>query len=78
MLEFFGSLMLAAGLLTRPVAFALAIEMAVITFRIHFAAGFFWADRGYEVALLLLLMCIAFTAGGGGRYSLDRLIGKEF
>lgn len=77
-LEFFGALMLAAGLLTRPVAVAMAIEMAVITFRIHFGAGFFWADHGYEFALMLMLMCLAFAAGGGGRYSLDRLIGREF
>ena len=79
-LEFFGALLLIAGLWTRPVAFALAIEMAVITFRIRFDDGFFVTPRGggMEIAVLLLLICVALLFGGGGRYSADRLIGREF
>jgi putative oxidoreductase len=77
-LEFFGVILLALGLFTRPVAFALAIQMAVITFRIQFENGFFWTTRGYEFALLLTLACVAYLIGGGGRYSLDRVIGREF
>ena len=66
------------GLFIRPVAFALTIQMAVITYMIQFPNGFFWSARGYEFALLLTLVSIAFVAGGGGRYSLDRRIGREF
>jgi putative oxidoreductase len=77
-LEFFGAILLVFGLFTRPIAFALAIQMGVITFLIQFKNGYFWTGYGYEFALLLMLVCIAFTAGGGGRYSLDRRIGREF
>ena len=77
-LEFFGVILLTLGLFTRPVAFALAIQMAVITFRIQWANGYFWTARGYEFALLLMLVCIAFVIAGGGRYSLDRKLGREF
>ena len=77
-LELFGAILLVFGLFTRPVAFALAIEMAVITFMIQLPNGYFWTSRGCEFALLLMLVSIAFVAGGGGRYSLDRIIGREF
>jgi len=77
-LEFFGMILLALGLFTRPVAFALAIQMAVITFLIQMPNGYFWTSRGFEFALLLMVVCIAFLIGGGGRYSLDRVLGREF
>ena len=77
-LEFFGMIMLALGLLTRPIAFAFAIEMAVITVMVQMPNGYFWTSRGAEFALILFLVCVAFVIGGGGRYSLDRRIGKEF
>jgi putative oxidoreductase len=77
-LEFFGMMLLALGLLTRPVAFAFSIQLAVITFMIQMANGYFWTSRGMEFALVLLVVCIAFVFGGGGRYSLDRRLGREF
>jgi putative oxidoreductase len=77
-LEFIGAILLLLGLFTRPVAFALAIQMAVITFMIQMPNGFFWTSRGCEFPLLLTLVAIAFVAGGGGRYSLDWRIGREF
>jgi putative oxidoreductase len=77
-LEFFGVILFAIGLLTRPVAFMLAFEMAVIAFRVHNDAGFFWTAHGYEYALLMMGIFVAFMIGGGGRYSLDRRLGREF
>jgi putative oxidoreductase len=77
-LEFFGMILLAAGLFTRPVAFAFAVQLGVITFMIQMANGYFWTSRGMEFALALFLVCVAFVLGGGGRYSLDRRIGREF
>jgi putative oxidoreductase len=77
-LEFFGAILLALGLFTRPIAFALAVELAVIAFGIMAARGLFWTTGGIEVALLMGLATIGFVIGGGGRYSLDRLIGREF
>jgi putative oxidoreductase len=76
--EFFGAIMLALGLFTRPVAFALTVELTVIAFGIMSLKGFFWTTGGLEVALLMELATIGFIFGGGGRYSLDRLIGREF
>jgi putative oxidoreductase len=76
--EFFGAILLGIGLFTRPAAFALAIELAVIAFAIMALRGVFWTTGGIEVALLMMLMAIGFVFGGGGRYSLDRLIGREF
>ena len=77
-LELVGMLMLAAGLLTRPIAFMFFIEMAVITITIQMPNGYFWTSRGCEFALLLTLVSFAFVIGGGGKYSLDRRIGREF
>ena len=76
-LEFFGVILLALGLFTRPVALMLAFEMAVITFKIH-NETFFWTQHGYEYALLMGVIFVAFMIGGGGRYSLDRKLGREF
>lgn len=77
-LEFFGAILLAIGLFTRPVAFALAVELIVIAFGISAPRGFFWTSNGMEVALVLDILAIGLVFGGGGRYSLDRVIGREF
>ena len=76
--EFAGAILLGLGLFTRPAAFALAVELAVIGFGIMALRGFFWTAGGLEVALLMMLAAIGFVFGGGGRYSLDRRIGREF
>jgi len=77
-LEFYGMILLALGLLTRPIAFAFAIEMAVIALMIQMPNGYFWTSRGAEFAIMLFVVCLAFLFGGGGRYSLDRKLGREF
>jgi putative oxidoreductase len=69
---------LAIGLLTRIAAAVIGIEMLVIVFVFQWQFGYFWTVRGYEYALLWLLLCIAIFFKGGGRYSVDRMIGKEF
>ena len=77
-LELVGMIMLAAGLLTRPIAFMFFVEMAVITLTIQMPNGYFWTSRGCEFALLLTLVSFAFVMAGGGRYSIDRRLGREF
>jgi len=69
-IEFFGGLMIALGLFTRPVAFILCGHMAVIFWWRHFPP--FWPvmNRG-EVPVLLCFMFLLLWAWGGGRYSLD-------
>jgi putative oxidoreductase len=77
-LEFFGGILLVLGLFTRPVAFALAIEMAVITWGVLAPRAWLWTGNGVEVGLLLALVLVGLVFGGSGRYSLDRRIGREF
>lgn len=76
--EFFGGLFLAVGLLTRPAAVGIAILMAVATFQVHMANGFFWSNGGYEYPMLWGLIALALAFRGGGELSLDRAIGREF
>jgi len=77
-LEFYGMILLALGLLTRPVAFAFAIELALIVLTIQLPNGYFWTSRGAEFAIMLFVVCLAFVFGGGGRHSIDRKLGREF
>jgi putative oxidoreductase len=79
-LELFGGAALAVGLLTRPIALLLVIEFVIITFGWNVRFGYFFSAQGggYEFPLLLLLLYFAIFFRGAGRYSLDRLIGKEF
>ena len=78
LLELVGMIMLAVGLGTRIIAFMMAIELGVIVVMIQMPNGYFWTSRGTEFALVLFLVCLAFVFGGGGRYSLDRKLGREF
>jgi putative oxidoreductase len=75
--EFFGALFLAIGLLTRFAAAAIWIEMAVIIVFYQWRFGYFWTQKGIEFALLWLLLCTAIFFRGGGRYSVDRYLGRE-
>ena len=76
--ELFGAILMIVGLFTRPAAFAIAAQLAVITFGIQIKSGYFWSGRGFEVGLLMMLVFLAFCFGGGGRWSADRAIGREF
>jgi len=78
LLEVAGGIMLAAGLLTRPVAMAVAIFM-VTAITIHWPNGYFWINQGggWEVPLIWGAGALFFALRGGGAYSVDRLIGKE-
>ena len=69
---------LALGLFTRIAAIMIWIEMAVIITNFNWKFGYFWTNRGIEYALLLLLLCTAILFRGGGRFSIDRMIGREF
>jgi len=75
--ESFGAAFLAIGFLTRLCAAAICIEMAVIIVLFQWGFGYFWTARGYEYALLWLLLCTAIFFRGGGRYSIDHYLGRE-
>jgi putative oxidoreductase len=77
LIEFFGGLMLALGVATRVVAALVAGLMAVAVLQVHLGAGFFWTSGGFEYPLFWGVVALAFVIRGGGRYSLDRVIGYE-
>ena len=77
LIEFVGGLMLAAGLLTRPVAALVAGVMAVAAFGVHLPNGFFWTAGGLEYPLLWGVAALYFALRGGGRYSLDAVVGRD-
>ena|SRR5579863_5229544 len=75
--EFVGGICIMFGLFTRFFAAACAIELGYICFVMYWPNGFSWMKRGYEYVLLWGLLCFAISLKGGGRLSLDRLIGRE-
>ena len=76
-IEFFGGLALALGLLTRPVAALVFGLMVVAIVTVHLGNGYFWTDGGYEYPLLWAILALSYVVKGGGRYSLDAKIGRE-
>lgn len=75
--EFFGGIALALGLLTRASALAITVLLLVAS-SVHFGAGFFWTDGGWEYPILWAIVALAFVTKGGGKYSLDNAIGIRF
>ena len=70
-LETFGALLIVLGLLTRPVALLLALEMMVAYFQAHFPRGGFPLENGGELALLYMLVWVFLAGNGAGPFSLD-------
>lgn len=77
-LELVGGLLLVLGLLTRPVALLFTGFLIVATFYVTPRFGFWSRDGGVEYAALLLVLILSILVRGGGAYSLDRRIGREF
>lgn len=71
-LELFGGLLIALGLLTRPVALLVAVEMVAAHFMAHQPRGGFPMQNGGELALLYALVFAFLFANGSGPASLDR------
>jgi putative oxidoreductase len=80
-IETAGALCVAIGLFTRFFAAALAIEMLIAMFLVHWANGFLVSvgqqKNGIEYVLLLGIVFFAIAIRGGGPYSVDAKIGKE-
>jgi putative oxidoreductase len=75
--EALGGLLLALGLFTRPAALAVVIFMCNAIYWTS-ARGFFWTQGGSEYSILILVVALVFLIRGGGEYSIDRAIGREF
>jgi putative oxidoreductase len=76
--EFFGGLLIAVGLFTRPAAVAAAVMLLVATVKVHLGNGFFWTSMGSEYPLMWAILAAAIAVKGGGRLSVDGRIGREF
>jgi putative oxidoreductase len=68
--EFFGGILVAAGLLTRPAAIFAAATMGVAAFHVHAADPF----EKKELAVLYLGAFVTVILTGPGRIALDALI----
>jgi len=81
--EFFGSLGLILGLLTRIAAFGIGMNMLVAILMVHRHFGFFmnWfgnqKGEGIEYHLLTLALAIALMIRGGGAFSADRALSEK-
>lgn len=84
MIEFFGALMLIAGMVTRFIALLVIVNFAGIIFTSHIANGFFmnWfgnqAGEGYEYHLLIIGMAGSLFISGAGKFSVDKLVHTKF
>jgi putative oxidoreductase len=81
--DFFGSLALVAGLLTRFSAAAAAAVMLGAVLLVHLPNGFFmnWGGaphgEGYEFHLLAMAMAASLMISGGGRASIDAWLARR-
>jgi putative oxidoreductase len=73
-LEFFGGILLALGLFTRPVAFILSGQMAVAYWMAHAPQSVFPVLNGGDAAILYCFVFLYIAAAGAGPWSLDAAI----
>ncbi len=71
-LEVAGGVLIVLGLLTRPVAFILAGDMAFAYFMAHFPRNFFPMLNGGDAAILYCFIFLYLAAAGPGPWSLDQ------
>ncbi len=75
--ELVGGLLLVLGLGTRVVAALLALNMLGALVLVHLPAGFFAAEGGVELVLLLAAASALFVLAGAGRWSLDHVVAAK-
>lgn len=76
-IETFGGALLLLGLMTRPIAFLLAGEMAFAYFLVHAPKGFWPLLNAGELSALYCFLFLYFAAAGGGPISLDAMIARS-
>ena len=76
-LELVGGALIVIGLLTRPVAFILAGEMAFAYFIGHAPRNFYPVNNGGDAAILYCFVFLYLAAAGPGPWSLDAAVRKE-
>jgi putative oxidoreductase len=76
-LQFFGGILLAIGLVTRPIAFLLFI-LFLFSIYFHLPFGFFALEGGVEYVILWAAALLFFAIRGGNEWSIDAKMKKEF
>ena len=76
-LEIVGGILLVLGLLTRPVAFVLAGEMAFAYWMGHAPRNIYPILNGGDAAILYCFLFLYLAFAGGGAWSVDRAIWKR-
>ena len=76
-LEVFGGAAFTLGLLTRPVSFILAGEMAVAYFQFHYPNSFFPTVNMGIPAVLYCFIFLYFVVSGAGEWSVDEMISRS-
>src|SRR3954452_20371621 len=76
--QLIGGPLLALGLFTRPVAFAVLVFLVVTNFERWRVGKYFWNQLGLEYTLMWTIAAFYFLVHGGGTISLDHLIGRAF
>jgi putative oxidoreductase len=76
-LEFFGGLLIAIGLLTRPVAVLLCIQMLWAYVQAHLPQGGLPIQNQGELALLYALTWAYFAGNGAGPASVDAALARR-
>jgi len=76
-IEFFGGLLIALGLVAGLAAFIACGEMAVAFFMAHFPHGFWPIENRGEPAVLYCFFFLYVAAHGSGRFSLDALLWRK-
>jgi putative oxidoreductase len=74
--EFGGGILVMVGLLTRFAALAIAIDMAVAIWKIHWKNGLM-AEHGYEFPLALAAIAFSLIFLGAGPIALDAIRGTS-
>lgn len=70
-IELIGGALLILGLLTRPVAFIIAGEMAFAYFMAHEPKSFYPLINGGTLAIMFCFTCLYLSTAGAGPWSVD-------
>ena len=70
--EFFGGILVIAGLFTRCVSLAILIDLCVVIWKVHWKRGFL-AQGGYEFPLAVAAIAFALIFFGAGPMAIDAL-----
>jgi putative oxidoreductase len=72
--EFLGGIAFLLGIWVRYFGLAVAFNMLVAIYKVHWENGFSLANGGYEQVLVLMLMALTLVTTGAGKYTAQKLL----